>query len=89
MRESGGDDGVRVPAAYLAELKAKLEAAQAAVKLTTTARNAVSLGGDRAFARCGLIDALFSQRKRSARKFDPLPGTAQRVVLQRCADGSS
>lgn len=41
MRKSGGDDGVQAPAAYLAELKTKLKAAQAAVKLTTGARNAV------------------------------------------------
>lgn len=41
MRATGGDDGVRDPAAHLAALKAKLEAARAALKLTTTARNAV------------------------------------------------
>ncbi|MET3662578.1 AAA family ATPase [Aquamicrobium ahrensii] len=41
MRVTGGEDGVRDPTAYLAELKSKLEAARAAVKLTTTARSAV------------------------------------------------
>ncbi|PRD43145.1 hypothetical protein C5748_13145 [Phyllobacterium phragmitis] len=41
MRATGGDDGVRDPVAYLAALKTKLEAARAAVKLTTTARSAV------------------------------------------------
>lgn len=41
MRAAGGDDGVRDPAAYLAALKVKIEAARAAVKLTTTARSAV------------------------------------------------
>ncbi|WP_319774678.1 AAA family ATPase [Breoghania sp.] len=41
MRAAGDDDGVRDPAAYLAGLKVKIEAARAAVKLTTTARNAV------------------------------------------------
>lgn len=41
MRATGGEDGVRDPAAYLAALKTKLEAARAAVKLTTTARSAV------------------------------------------------
>lgn len=42
MRATGGDDGVRDPVAYLAALKTKLEAARAAVKLTTTARSAVN-----------------------------------------------
>lgn len=37
----GGDHGVEDPAAYLAALKLKLEAARAAAKLTTTTRNAV------------------------------------------------
>tara|TARA_B100000614_G_scaffold244189_1_gene248082 strand:- start:169 stop:1092 length:924 start_codon:yes stop_codon:yes gene_type:complete len=41
MRAAGDDDGVRDPAAYLAGLQVKIEAARAAVKLTTTARNAV------------------------------------------------
>ena len=41
MQAAGGSDGVRDPTAYLAALKVKLEAARAAVKLTTTARNAV------------------------------------------------
>lgn len=41
MRAAGGDDGVRDPAAYLAALKVKIEAARAAAKLTNTARNAV------------------------------------------------
>ncbi|MDV4164389.1 AAA family ATPase [Rhizobium leguminosarum] len=42
MRATGSDDGVRDPAAYLAALKTRLEAARAAVKLTTTARSAVN-----------------------------------------------
>ncbi|WP_349963020.1 AAA family ATPase [Rhizobium sp. ZPR3] len=42
MRATGGDDGARDPAAYLAALKIKLEAARTAVKLTTTARSAVN-----------------------------------------------
>lgn len=41
MRATGGDDGVKDPTAYLAALKTKAEAARAAVKLTTAARNAV------------------------------------------------
>jgi DNA repair exonuclease SbcCD ATPase subunit len=41
MRLAGGDDGVGDPTAYLAVLKAKLDAAKATVKLTTAARNAV------------------------------------------------
>jgi len=41
MRATGGDDGVKGPTAYLAALKTKVEAARAAVKLTTAARNAV------------------------------------------------
>lgn len=41
MWATGGDDGVRDAAAYLAALKTRLEAARAAVKLTTTARSAV------------------------------------------------
>ena len=41
MRLSGGDDGVGDPAAYLATLKTKLDAARAAAKLTTAARSAV------------------------------------------------
>lgn len=41
MRAAAGDDGVRDPAPYLSALKVKVEAARAAVKLTTTARNAV------------------------------------------------
>jgi len=41
MGAIGGEDGTRDPAAYLAELKSKLEAARAAVKLTINARNAV------------------------------------------------
>lgn len=41
MRAAGDDHGVRDPAAYLAALKVELDAARAAVKLTTTARNAV------------------------------------------------
>ncbi|WP_455153332.1 AAA family ATPase [Brucella anthropi] len=41
MRATGGDDGVRDPAAYLAALKTRLDAARAAVKLTTAARSAV------------------------------------------------
>jgi DNA repair exonuclease SbcCD ATPase subunit len=41
MHTTGGADGARDPAAYLTRLKAKLEAARAAVKLTTAARNAV------------------------------------------------
>jgi len=41
MRKTGGDDAVGDPAAYLAGLKAKLEAARAAVKLTMAARSAV------------------------------------------------
>jgi len=41
MRAAGGEDGVRDPAANLATLKTKLEAARAAVKLSTAARNAV------------------------------------------------
>lgn len=41
MRFAGGHDGVGDPAAYLAVLKSKLDAAKAAVKLTTAARNAV------------------------------------------------
>lgn len=41
MRATGGDDGVKDPTAYLATLKTKVEAARAAVKLTTAARNAV------------------------------------------------
>ena len=41
MRTTGSDDGVKDPTAYLAALKTKVEAARAAVKLTTAARNAV------------------------------------------------
>jgi DNA-binding MarR family transcriptional regulator len=41
MHTTGGTNGGRDPAAYLTELKAKLEAARAAVKLTTATRNAV------------------------------------------------
>lgn len=41
MRATGGDDGVKDPTAYLAALKTKVDAARAAVKLTTAARNAV------------------------------------------------
>ncbi|MBZ9859078.1 AAA family ATPase [Mesorhizobium sp. CA12] len=41
MRLGGGDDGVGDPAAYLAALKATLDAAKATVKLTTSTRNAV------------------------------------------------
>lgn len=41
MRVTGGDDVVKDPTAYLAALKTKVEAARAAVKLTTAARNAV------------------------------------------------
>lgn len=41
MRSTGGDDGVKDPTAYLAALKTKVEAARAAVKLTTAARSAV------------------------------------------------
>src|SRR5690606_28778637 len=41
MRLAGGVDGVGDPAAYLAVLKSKLDAAKAAVKLTTAARNVV------------------------------------------------
>lgn len=41
MRAIGGDNGVKGPTAYLAALKTKVEAARAAVKLTTAARNAV------------------------------------------------
>jgi len=41
MRATGGDDGVKGPTAYLAALKTKVEAARAAIKLTTAARNAV------------------------------------------------
>lgn len=41
MRATGGDDGVKDPTAYLAALKTKVEAAWAAVKLTTATRNAV------------------------------------------------
>lgn len=41
MRATGNDDGVNDPKAYLAALKTKVEAARAAVKLTTAARNAV------------------------------------------------
>ncbi|AYG64338.1 AAA family ATPase [Rhizobium jaguaris] len=42
MRATGGDDGVRDPAAYLAALQTRLDAARAAVKLTTAARSAVN-----------------------------------------------
>jgi DNA repair exonuclease SbcCD ATPase subunit len=42
MRATGGEDGVRDPAGYLAALKAKLEAARAAAKLTTSTRSAVN-----------------------------------------------
>lgn len=41
MRATGGEDGVNEPAKYHAALKTRLEAARAAVKLTTSARNAV------------------------------------------------
>lgn len=41
MRTTGGDDGVKDPTAYLAALQTKVEAARAAVKITTAARNAV------------------------------------------------
>jgi DNA repair exonuclease SbcCD ATPase subunit len=41
MRAASNDDGVKNPSAHLGALKAKLEAARAAVKLTTAARNAV------------------------------------------------
>jgi hypothetical protein len=41
MRTAANDDGVKNPTAHLGELKAKLEAARAAVKLTTAARSAV------------------------------------------------
>jgi DNA repair exonuclease SbcCD ATPase subunit len=41
MRSTGGDDGIKDPTEYLAALKTKVEAARAAVKLTTAARNAV------------------------------------------------
>ncbi|MDH6268213.1 DNA repair exonuclease SbcCD ATPase subunit [Rhizobium sp. SG_E_25_P2] len=42
IRANGGDDGVRDPAAHLAALKSRLEAARAAVRLTTSARSAVN-----------------------------------------------
>jgi hypothetical protein len=41
MHATGGEDGVRDPATYLAGIQAKLEAARAAVRLTTATRNAV------------------------------------------------
>jgi len=41
MRATGGEDGVHDPARYLSALNTKLEAARAAVKMTTSARNAV------------------------------------------------
>ncbi|NGO54920.1 AAA family ATPase [Allomesorhizobium camelthorni] len=41
MRANGEEDGVNDPAKYLAALKARLEAARAAVKLTTNSRSAV------------------------------------------------
>jgi hypothetical protein len=41
MRTAGGDDGVRDPAAYQSALRVNLDAARSAIKLTTTARNAV------------------------------------------------
>jgi DNA repair exonuclease SbcCD ATPase subunit len=41
MRATGGEDGVNDPAKYLAELNTRLEAARAAAKLTTDARNAI------------------------------------------------
>ncbi|MET4665957.1 AAA family ATPase [Sphingomonas sp. PvP056] len=41
MRATGGDEGVKNPTAYLSALKTTVEAARAAVKLTTAARNAV------------------------------------------------
>lgn len=41
MHATGGEDGGRDPAAYLANLKAKFEEARAAVKITITTRNAV------------------------------------------------
>lgn len=41
MRTAGSDDGVRNPAAYLAALKVKREAAQSSMKLTTTTRDEV------------------------------------------------
>ena len=41
MHLAGGEEGVGDPAAYLTTLKSKLDAAKAAVKLTTAARNAV------------------------------------------------
>ena len=41
MRMAGRDEGVGDPAGYLATLKAQLDAAKAAVKLTIAARNAV------------------------------------------------
>lgn len=41
MRGTGGEDGGHDPVAYLAGLQARLEAARAAVKLTTATRNAV------------------------------------------------
>lgn len=41
MRLTGGDDGFGDPVAYLSTMKAKVDAAKEAVKLTTAARNAV------------------------------------------------
>ena len=41
MRAIGGEDGVNDPTKYLAGLNTRIEAARAAVKLTTNARNAI------------------------------------------------